>query len=420
MGGSSSYLRVLLLMLSIAAAASPVWAGVPEIEDWFKEIEFDSDAKPLEVALIRAAFHKDLPTLKRLVEANPGIVNAHPAVTISKGMSSDNGWSALGWAVKKNQHEMADFLIKHGANIRHTERRCPILCMVKDTRMAKLLIDNGADVNVGNPLIYIWDGGAVRLLLEKGAKVDGRDDASGVTALMTSATYDNLEAAKVLVEYKANVNLKNSRGETPLQMACRTGDLTFVKLLIDHGADVLAADREGYSPICCAAAGWGWGKQYAEIIQLLVQHGVSLKQKTKSGETLLHLAVRAHLLETAKYLLDAGLEVNATQKDGMTPLHYAVKYSCEDTDTEIVKLLIQRGANVNAKTRDTIVERTGNSSVYVQKVVTPLAYASIVAHRETIQTAGIPGLYEDYRDRIKRTNRTRKAIAELIKKYGAE
>jgi hypothetical protein len=37
-----------------------------------------------------------------------------------------------------------------------------------------------------------------------------------------------------------------------------------------------------------------------------------------------------------------------------------------------------------------------------------------------IQTGGIPGVYESYLNHIKRTNRTRKAIAELLRKHGAE
>jgi ankyrin repeat protein len=257
------------------------------------------------------------------------------------------------------------------------------------------------------------------LLIAKGAKIDDpTEDRGRETPLHYAARCDRLDVAKVLVEHKANINAKNDTGLTPLHDACRTGDLALVALLLEHGANVRAADRDGTTPAMCAAGGWGWKNQYVAILQLLAKHGASLTTRTASGECLLHRAAESHLVETAKFLIETGLDVNARTENGVTPLHCAAQgYATSDID--MVKLLLEHGANVNAVALANVEESTPSQTAYVTKKITPLGYAMSVKHFAPIQT-DIPGVYEKAEENVKQINRTRKTIADLLRRHGAK
>ena len=61
------------------------------------------------------------------------------------------------------------------------------------------------------------------------------------------------------------------------------------------------------------------------------------------------LFIRKGLLEAVKSLLGQGVDVNAKEEDGWTPLHHAVFWS---NNVDILKCLVSRGADVNAKNND--------------------------------------------------------------------
>jgi len=77
-----------------------------------------------------------------------------------------------------------------------------------------------------------------------------------------------------------------------------------------------------------------------EVTVLLINCGVKVDAKNQRGETALHLATRRNLLDCSRALLNAGCDVNITDNDAKTPLHVV-------TSLEMVKLLLEYGANVN-------------------------------------------------------------------------
>jgi len=96
---------------------------------------------------------------------------------------------------------------------------------------------------------------------------------------------------RVSIEGKADPNLKDNNGETPLQ----------------------AAAFRGVQP----------------IIDLLLRHGAALKVKGFGGATALHWAVDGQQVETVKLFIDKGADVNALDDEGKTPLAWAQKRSQE-------------------------------------------------------------------------------------------
>ena len=243
----------------------------------------------------------------------------------------------------------------------------PLLYAARENCLAcvELLLENRADVDLPDPdgvaplLVAImnanWD--LARRLIVAGADVN-HWDVYGETPLFTAIdlrsridggrasidppnTTTGLAIVKLLLERGANPNMQlffkpanvrgatNTRGSTPLIRAANNGDVEVVRILLEHGADatVYMADRQ--TPIHAAIAGRSSEQQALELIRLfhkagtdvngvaLVNHGEEVR-----GGTALHYAVRKRWKAAIRELASLGIDMNATDQDGLTALDY--------------------------------------------------------------------------------------------------
>ena len=119
----------------------------------------------------------------------------------------------------------------------------------------------------------------VKLLLEKGADVQGKDRWVK-TPLHKASENGHLEIVKLLLEKGADVEAKNEWDETPLYKASQNGHLEIVKLLLEKGANIESKDER-------------------KIVKLLMEKGADVQAKSEWGETPLHKASE-NLLEIDK------------------------------------------------------------------------------------------------------------------------
>jgi ankyrin repeat protein len=85
----------------------------------------------------------------------------------------------------------------------------------------------------------------------------------------------------------------------------------------------------------------------------LLQEGTPPNGAASGGWTALHRAAYGGHRQIAQVLLDAGADLNAKDKQGFTPLHWAVYESLLLPEAqEVAKLLVVRGADVNARDRE--------------------------------------------------------------------
>jgi hypothetical protein len=126
--------------------------------------------------------------------------------------------------------------------------------------------------------------------------------------LMNALQYGGSDnAIKLLLEKGANVNAKNNDGWCPLQLAAKRGDLGIVRLLLENGADVNAKDSDGGTALISAAK-----RGYVEIIKLLLEKGADIDAKIENVGTALAFAAWAGQTNAVAFLLDKGSDINAT------------------------------------------------------------------------------------------------------------
>jgi len=158
-------------------------------------------------------------------------------------------------------------------------------------------------------------------LVKKGADVNGR-----ITAHIKNPKTKKIEKLEstILIE-----TIKNHQDE-------------IIKYLVKNGADINKGNAKGVTPLMFAIM---YYPQKMDIVEFLLNHQASYKNKDKSGNTPLTGAVGAGRLEAVKILLKHGADVNSTNGKGFTPLMLAVA----SNNANMFKLLLEKGADMNKK-----------------------------------------------------------------------
>ena len=150
---------------------------------------------------------------------------------------------------------------------------------------------------------------------------------------------DDLATLRVLVKDNG-ANVKDARGQTPLMFAAAFGSLEAMKLLISSGADARAESEAGVTAL-------HWCTGDVAKVRLLLDQGADVNKASRLGRTPLLVAAETHgTLETVRLLLQKNADVNVADNVGFTPLIAAAYVD----NTAVAKLLIDKGAGLNAKT----------------------------------------------------------------------
>jgi ankyrin repeat protein len=226
--------------------------------------------------------------------------------------------SAVGWS-----SDMMDLLIQHGA-------RVDAVSDCGRTVLIAGVFEHSLDQSYAENLSWILARGA-RSIIDV-------QDSDGNSALSWAAAYSGEEALRVLLAAGASVDLANDKGERPLLRACGMNNVAHAQALVEAGAYTENPDEEGRTPLLIAA------ENKSELLSALLAKGADLSARTRDGQTGLHRACLAGIIENAEALLKAGAEVDARDGAGVTPLMVAAKSS----GLEMVKLLVEKGADVAA------------------------------------------------------------------------
>jgi N-acyl-D-amino-acid deacylase len=217
------------------------------------------------------------------------------------------------------------------------------------------LSSNAATVSGGTTALMLAapDVAKMRLLLDRGANVNARAK-SRFTALMVAAQYQEGEAAiDLLLDRGAEVTAPADGAPVfnanPFFIASYAGNARSLKRLASAGAKVddpmtLIGTSRTFPMLGAIKMG------DIEVARTLLDLGVSPDFALASGVTMLDYAVFGNDLELAKLLIARGANVNAVDKNGMTPLLWAA--NVDFGDSAMVELLLGAGARFDARNRD--------------------------------------------------------------------
>jgi len=302
-----------------------------------------------------------------------------------------DGATALHWAVYQGDFATVDLLLNNGASVKvaNSFGATPLSLAAEngDPAIVKRLLDAGADANerMGNSdtaLMMASRTGNVatmQLLLDRGADVNAKETVRGTTALMWAVAQRHPAAVQLLVDRGADVSAssnpawqerpvsyakasdprpsrkrglfgnqigpRNMRGTdggglTPLVFAARTNDLESVRILLAAGADVNQVTNYGWSPLLVATQ-----NRYLQLASFLLDHGANPNLANKGAWSPLYIAVDNRNIEGGDY-----------------PVRKA------DMDTlEFIEKLVDKGANVNWRVKDSTWFRTVFTSQWVHE-----------------------------------------------------
>lgn len=298
-----------------------------------------------ETALIWAVAENHADAVRVLVDRGADVNQTSAPLTFARRRSGQSvlslgSWTPLMYAARENAFDAGRTLVGAHADLNVTDPDGATALVVAiinaNYDFAAFLIDAGADPNVVDkdagmgPLYAAID-------MHRLAIGHGRPNPR------PAGTLDAVDIVRRLLDRKANPNaaLKApifqrqhtigdatlGKGATPFLRAAKSGDLEMMKLLLAAGADPKATLSNTTALMFAAGFGWRDGSPIAP----------SYDQGSPEEAT-----------QAIALLLDLGLDVNAVNDSGDTALHVAVTGR---GSPEIVRFLIARGANLQAKNK---------------------------------------------------------------------
>jgi ankyrin repeat protein len=310
-----------------------------------------------------------------------------------------DGATALHWAVYRDDLPMIDRLLAAGARVdaanRHGATPLALACINGSARAIERLLAAGADSNERGPngetaLMMASRTGAVdamAVLLKAGAEVNVTETLRGTTALMWATAHSHPAAVKLLLDHGADVALRSkpaALGRTAYlaptarqrasQLVNENGGATRGRAVREQKAQD-PDDRDFFVRRQNAEGGGLTALVFAaregdlESARILVDGGAGVNQVTQYGWTPLLTATQNRHYALATFLLERGADPNIANTGGWTPLYLATDnrnieggdYPVRAGDLDhldFIKTLLARGANVNARAKDSTETRT--------------------------------------------------------------
>ena len=227
-------------------------------------------------------------------------------------LPSANGTAPIVTATANNHIELALFLLDKGADPNATDRfwkRSPLYAAV-EMRNFDFTRDTAPPVaDKREPMDLI------KALLAKGANPNARANTTPVRGFMQSSA-----------------NWVNFDGQTPFLRAALAGDITLMRLLLEHGADPNITTNDGSNPLM-AAAGLNFvvsqtftrsDEEYLEAVKLCIEKGNDVNAvDSRTGLTAMHGAANRGFNAMIKLLYEHGAKLDVKDKQGRTPMTYA-------------------------------------------------------------------------------------------------
>jgi ankyrin len=347
------------------------------------------------------------------------------------------------YAIRTKQTGLVELLLQHGANVDQPDSagRTPLPCAIldKNVPVVNLLLAKSADPNLkdkagdtplsidlqaaepaANPYAASQD--ALLMELQKRANpnivfpqasgyslpmpsppgavnpparvrtIPSRNARTSVPGPQQSAPTartigpERRSILEALLDHKADVNARDSRGLPPLIQALQIGDPNAIQALLSHGADVQEASEADVTPLLEAA-----NLGDADVVKSLLAKSADLNRKAINGYTPLHVAAAHGDTNVLEILLQLDADPNVQDDDTYTPLHYAAF----EGHKPAVEMLLAHGAKLDITSRNGLTPAMAASEIANAQVSPPL-YDSMprITRTEGVFRSLFPALQE--------------------------
>lgn len=206
----------------------------------------------------------------------------------------------------------------------------------------------------GNSIIFYFvnanDISGVEELLKRDVYIDVTD-VNGKTIIFTPIQYGNYNMVKLILKYNKTIigasilDIPDRKRQTPLNYAIGIGNKDIVRLITKYNNPVNMLDKDGYNSLHNAI-----NKRSIDMVKYVLHvPGVNINYANGYGEYPINMAVVTSNIELVKLLIDNGADPNKPIKDSIEiSVHDAVNVST----SEMLDVLIENGGDINAQDRD--------------------------------------------------------------------
>jgi ankyrin repeat protein len=258
------------------------------------------------------------------------------------------GWTPVMYAARQDANGAVRALAEAGADLNLTDpdgtNALTLAIINAHYDAAALLLDLGSDPNVPDVkgMAALYAAVDMHTLDETPGrpepKVSGTLDSLGaISALLAhGANPDAQLKAPILERVHNNGDPGLGAGSTALMRAAKKADVATMRLLLDHGANPKVRNRNAATAILFAA-GLGGMARFAEYdqkrgteadmieaVKLCLDRGADINAADDSGQTALHMAAAQRGDDFVRFLVRSGAALDATDKQGRTPLDVAL------------------------------------------------------------------------------------------------
>ena len=226
----------------------------------------------------------------------------------------------LQYAVSRNQEDVLRILMEYNPNVDFVDKDgdTALNCINSSTPMTivKILVNGGADCNIGNKYHY--------------------------TPICTAVVSENSEIVKYLAK-KAELDIVGGIRGGPLHIACYQANLHLVKILVDAGADVNLLDPVVGTPLqlACSSKNSSNEEQESVILYLINEANVDLDIIGGGYGCAMNAACVLSSFNVVKMMVENGVTIDVKNKMGMMAVHFAARRS-----TKIFQTVVECGADV--------------------------------------------------------------------------
>jgi uncharacterized protein len=279
-------------------------------------------------------------------EAKSGDIGAHgPGIYRGRAVPSPSGGlTALQFAARDGNLQLARTLVEAGADLERPSGNGtrPLVTAIINNHieLALYLLEKGADPNAADdfykrtPLFAAVEMRNPDFTRDTASpRPDARDPMDLIKALLARGANPNAQVNTTPFRgfYQVSANWVNFDGQTAFIRAALAGDITLMRLLLDHGADPNLKTYEG-STALMAAAGVNWvvsqtytrtEDEYLEAAKLCLEKGADVNAVNNQGFTAMHGATNRGFDRMVQLLADHGARLDVKDKQGRTPMTFA-------------------------------------------------------------------------------------------------